>query len=530
MATEGIKERLTLSQMEQWLWDAACAIRGGTDAPKFKDFILPLVFYKRLSDVFDDEFREQLEIWGEEEAYKVVEEDHTDALKSGRTPLVRFFIPPHCAWKNLRNHAADGTLGQFVTDCMREVSRLNTALDGVLNVVDYAATQAGHRILDDHRLEALIEVLSRHAIGLDETSPDVLGHAYEYLLRKFAEGQGQSAGEFFTPMEVGHMMGLILDPKPQSTIYGPTMGSAGLLLKSVDAYKEKHGTKGLPRLNGQELNPTTWAMAMMNAILHGYEGQRFLTGDTFRNPRHATAGGGLMQFDRVIANPMWNQKGYPEEFFENDPYQRFKLGYPPGSSADWAWAQHMVASLNDTGVAAMVIDTGAASRGSGGDGNNKEKTVRAAFIEKNLIEAVILLPENLFYNTTAAGLVMVFRRGKPEARQGQVMVINASTLFVKGRPKNVFTDDGVKAVAEAYHAWEEREKFSRILSTEELRANDYNLSPSAYIQVGKKATHRDIADILVDLGEAREAREQADRDLERILSNLGLGGGCAKAE
>lgn len=233
-----------------------------------------------------------------------------------------------------------------------------------------------------------------------------------------------------------------------------------------------------------------------------------------------------MQFDRVIANPMWNQKGYPEEFFESDPYQRFKLGYPPSSSADWAWAQHMVASLNDTGIAAMVIDTGAASRGSGGDGNSKEKTVRAAFIEKDLIEAVILLPENLFYNTTAAGLIMIFRRGKPDARKGQVLVINASTLFVKGRPKNIFTDQGVTSVVDVYHAWEEREKFSRILSTEELRTNDYNLSPSAYIQVGDKATHRDLADILIDLGAARDARETADRELEAILEKLGLGGGA----
>lgn len=518
---------MTLPQLESWLWDAACAIRGATDAPKFKDFILPLIFYKRLSDVFDDEFQEQRELWGDEaEAYKVVEEDHADFLKNpvGRVPVVRFYVPLECAWPRLRNHPADGTLGQFVTDCMRQVARLNPTLDGVLNVVDYAATQAGQRILDDHRLEALVEVLSRHRIGLADTSPDILGHAYEYLLRKFAEGQGQSAGEFFTPMEVGHMMGLILDPPPMSTLYDPTMGSAGLLIKAMDAYIEKNGRKGLPRLNGQELNPTTWAMAMMNAILHGYEGQRFHTGDTFRNPRTATHGGGLMEFDRVIANPMWNQKGYPEEFFENDPYQRFKLGYPPSSSADWAWAQHMVASLNDTGIAAMVIDTGAASRGSGGDGNNKEKTIRSAFIEKDLIEAVILLPENLFYNTTAAGLVMVFRRGKPEGRRGQAIVINASTLFLKGRPKNIFTENGVKAVAEVYHAWEERDQFSRILTLEDVRANDYNLSPSAYIQVGEKATHRALADILVDLAEAREMREKADIDLTTILRKLGFHG------
>jgi type I restriction enzyme M protein len=519
---------LTLPEMEQWLWDAACVIRGATDAPKFKDFILPLVFYKRLSDVFDDEFASQVKEFGDEEtAYEIIEADHADYLASPtRSPLVRFYIPKECAWKALRNHGANGKLGEFITTCMRRVATLNPALDGVLNVQDYNATQAGARILDDDRLASLVEVLSRHEIGLDETSADVLGHAYEYLLRKFAEGQGQSAGEFFTPMEVGLMMGRVINPPPRCFIYDPTMGSAGLLIKAMEAYQLLNpDNKGLPEIVGQELNPTTWAMAKMNAILHGYEKHRFLMGDTFRVPGHATAGVGISRFDRVVANPMWNQKGYPESFFENDPWNRFKFGHPPSASADWAWAQHIVCSLNDGGVAAMVIDTGAASRGSGGDGNNKEKTIRAAFVNADLIEAVILLPENLFYNTTAAGLVMVFRKGKPKDRAESVLVINASQMFVKGRPKNVFTEAGIQAVVDVYQGWETREKFSRVLTLNEVRANDFNLSPSAYIQVGEKATHRDLADILVDLDLARDSREKADHALHEILARLGLNGG-----
>ena len=184
--------------------DAANTIRGASDAPKFKDFILPLIFYKRLSDVFDDEFAKQVEVFGsEEDARNIIESDNEDALKSGRNPIVRFYIPQEYHWKALRNHPADGHLGEFVTDAMREVARLNPLLQGVLDVKDFNESQSGQRTLDEERLEALIEVLSQHRLGLKDTEPDILGRAYEYLLRKFAEGQGQSAGEFYTPKEVG---------------------------------------------------------------------------------------------------------------------------------------------------------------------------------------------------------------------------------------------------------------------------------------------------------------------------------------
>src|ERR1700691_1242840 len=205
-------EHLDISMLETWLWDAACAMRGATDAPKFKDFILPLIFFKRLSDVFDDEFTGQVKEFGDEEiAREVIKADHEDALKTGRRPIVRFFIPHRYRWEAIRNHATDGTLGQFVTDAMREVARLNPDLQGVLDIKDYNERQSGERTLDDDRLASLIEVVSRHRLGLKNAEPDILGRAYEYLLRKFAEGQGQSAGEFYTPKEVGWLMAHLID-------------------------------------------------------------------------------------------------------------------------------------------------------------------------------------------------------------------------------------------------------------------------------------------------------------------------------
>lgn len=345
-------EQLDVSALEVWLWDAACAIRGATDAPKFKDFILPLVFYKRLSDVFDDEFASQVELYGDADiAHEVIEADHRDALQGGRRPIVRFYVPRHFRWEVIRNHAADGSLGEFVTDAMRDVARLNPELQGVLDVKDYNERQSGQRTLDDERLATLVEVISRHRLGLRNTEPDILGRAYEYLLRKFAEGQGQSAGEFYTPKEVGILMAEMLDPSAFTTVYDPTCGSGGLLIKARLVYERNNPeqkTKA-PKLFGQELNPVTFAMAKMNMFLYDYTDSLFAIGDTFRNPGFAATGAGLRRFDYVVANPMWNQDGYDEGFYENDTWNRFEYGAPPRSSADWGWAQHILASLNERG-------------------------------------------------------------------------------------------------------------------------------------------------------------------------------------
>jgi type I restriction enzyme M protein len=335
---ENSEEHLDISSLETWLWDAACAIRGATDAPKFKDFILPLVFYKRLSDVFDDEFAGHVAEFGDEEAAReVIEADHADALKSGRKPIVRFYIPSQYRWDAIRNHPADGKLGEFVTEAMREVAKLNPDLQGVLDVKDYNERQSGQRTLDDDRLATLVEVTSRHRLGLKNAEPDILGRAYEYLLRKFAEGQGQSAGEFYTPKEVGWLMAELINPEPKTAICDPACGSAGLLIKARMVYERNHPSEKskAPHLYGQEINPTTFAISKMNMFLHDCGDSHFFLGDTFRNPGFVAEGAGLKQFDYVMANPMWNQDNYDEAFYGNDRWNRFNCGIPPRSSADW---------------------------------------------------------------------------------------------------------------------------------------------------------------------------------------------------
>ena len=519
------EEHLDISTLETWLWDAACVIRGATDAPKFKDFILPLIFYKRLSDVFDNEFAKQVEVFGsEEDAREIVADDHEDALKNERPPIVRFYIPQEYRWEALRNYPADGHLGEFVTEAMREVARLNPQLQGVLDVEDFNERQSGQRTLDDDRLEKLIEVISEHRLGLQDTEPDILGRAYEYLLRKFAEGQGQSAGEFYTPKEVGWLMARLINPEPYTTIYDPACGSGGLLIKPRLLFEQTHPDKKsqAPQIYGQELTPTTYAMAKMNAFLHDFIGAELRIGDTFRTPRFVTNNSTLQHFDYVVANPMWNQKEYDDAFYENDNWNRFSYGIAPSSSADWAWVQHMHASLKDNGRAAIVLDTGAVSRGSGSNQSHRERDIRKAFVEKDLIEGVILLPENLFYNTSAPGIILLLNRSKPEERKEQILLINLSQYFVKGKPKNILTDEGIDAATEAYQAWESREKLSNVITLEDAQKTDYNLSPSQFVDVGDKVEHRPVNEILSDLTEARITREKADKALEDVLARLGL--------
>jgi type I restriction enzyme M protein len=365
--------------------------------------------------------------------------------------------------------------------------------------------------------------------------PDILGRAYEYLLRKFAEGQGQSAGEFYTPRMVGVLMARLLAPQPGMSVYDPTCGSGGLLIKCrlqlVDKYGEQaNGGKALSstvaplRVFGQEINPTTFAMARMNAFIHDIEAEIAL-GDTMRTPRFLQEDGSLRRFDLVTANPMWNQS-FPTQAYENDPFERFSRGVPPGSSADWGWVQHMVASLEPNGHMAVVLDTGAVSRGSGNQGSNRERDIRKLFVEGdlaaqgNLIEAVILLPENLFYNTTAPGIVMVINKAKRHT--GEILLVNASKLFVKGRPKNELTEEHVEQIAGLYHEWKAEEGCSAIITTAEAARNDYNLGPSRYVSVDGEDEVLPLEEAVVLLEEAEEERAVADKALWEVLGKLGL--------
>jgi type I restriction enzyme M protein len=327
-------------------------------------------------------------------------------------------------------------------------------------------------------------------------------------------------------------MAHILDPQPGEEIYDPACGSGGLLIKSHLRLLETHGVqvnghRRLPhevaplRLFGQELNHATYAMAKMNSFIHEMEAEIML-GDTMVRPAFLDQAGGLRQFDKVTANPMWNQK-FPPATFEQDAYGRFALGLPPGSSADWGWIQHMYSSLRDGGLGAVVLDTGAVSRGSGTSGRNRERDIRRSFIDEDRIEAAILLPENLFYNTPAAGVILVFRSGR-RTHSGEILVINASKRFAKGKPKNYLTDNAITEVANAVHDWQGSEQFASIVPTAEVVVNDYNVSPSRYVTTDSEEEPLPLEEALDLLAKAEEERQAADDELEQSLEGLGLRG------
>ena len=503
--------KLDIKTLEGWLWEAACKIRGEVDAPKYKDYILPIVFIKRLSDVFEDELEKlSKEYGGVDKTEKLLKQDHS---------LVRFYIPKEARWEAIARKSTG--LGEYMTDAVRAIARENPKLAGVVDIVDFNATTAGQRIITDDKLKLLVDVLGKHRLGLDDVEPDILGRAYEYLLRKFAEGSGSSAGEFYTPREVAVLIAHLIDPMPGETIYDPACGSGGLLIKSHLRFIEKYGNdpRVAPlRFFGQEINHNTYALARMNAFIHDMEADIRL-GDTMISPKHTSADGSLSKFDVVVANPMWNQD-FPQTVYENDPYGRFTFGYPPSSSADWGWIQHMYASLNEKGRMAVVLDTGSVSRGSGNQGSNRERDIRRKFVENDLIEAVVLLPQNLFYNTTAPGIIMIVNKNKK--KKGEVLLINASKLFEKGRPKNFITDAGIEKVREVFSRWKEEERLSKVVKNEEIARNDFNLSPSRYVSDDGKEEVLPLEEAVTLLKEAEEERAEADRKLKDVLKALGF--------
>ena len=503
--------------LESWIWDAACSIRGAKDAGKYKDFILPLIFTKRLCDVFDDEMnRIAEEVGGRAKAFKLVKHDKK---------LVRFYLPlepktpDDPVWSVIRT--ISDKVGEKLTTHLRAIADANPLLKGILDRVDFNATTHGTRDLDDDRLSALIEAISAKRLGLRDVEPDIIGRSYEYLIRKFAEGAGRSGGEQYTPAEVGFVIARIMEPEPGMDAYDPTCGSAGLLIK-LDLVLRERMEKGKQKsyaplkLYGQEYEPSSWAMANMNMIIHDLEG-RIEIGNTFKNPKFR-AGNRLQTFDRVVANPMWNQDWFQSADYENDPFDRFPKGAGfPGGKADWGWMQHILASLKPTGRAAVVLDTGAASRGSGNANTNKEKDVRKWFVEQDLIEGVIYLPENLFYNTTAPGIIIVLNRARPKSRAGKMLLLNASREFVKGDPKNYLPEDAVVRIADTFLAWKEVDKYSRIVGTDEIAKNDYNISPSRYIHTGAADEYRPLAEIVEELDELEEEARETDVGLKKIL-------------
>ncbi len=508
--------------MEQMLWDAACSIRGEKDAPKFKDYLLPLLFLKRLSDVFDDEITRLAEEYRDRAtALEIAEADHS---------LLRFHVPAIARWAAVNGREVvewpkgekPRDVGEHLTKALRAVVRHNPSLAGVIDIVDFAAERNGERDINPAKLAAVVETFSdpRYRLGLADVQPDFLGRAYEYLLRKFAEGSGQSAGEFFTPTEVGFLMAHVMRPRPGEHCHDYACGSAGLLIKLQLVARELDPTSRVPlKLTGQELQAEGYAVAQMNAIIHDMDVE-FARGDTMINPKFRTPDGRIRQHDIVVANPMWNQPFAPD-VFADDPFDRFRpTGGVVSGKGDWAWLQHTLACLNENGRAAVVLDTGAVTRGSGSKNEDRERNIRRWFVEQDLIDGVILLPENLFYNTSAAGVIVVLSRHKPAARKGKIVMLNASRRVKKGRPKNYIPEEEIRPLAASFLAGKPVDGELGLITIEQAREADYNVSPSRWVGLDSVSDKRSVSNLLSELERVAGEEERLTHEVIRLLQPL----------
>jgi type I restriction enzyme M protein len=517
----------TTKPMEQMLWDAACSIRGEKDAPKFKDYLLPLLFLKRLSDVFDDEIGRLADEYGDRSiAQEIAESDHE---------LVRFYMPPETRWSIISGRVeyqwplddrgratAPKDIGEHLTKAVRAVVRFNPSLAGVIDIVDFAAERNGERDINPAKLRGVVETFSdpRYRLGLADVQPDFLGRAYEYLLRKFAEGSGQSAGEFFTPTEVGFLMARILRPKSGETCHDYACGSGGLLIKLQLISRDLDPTSKVPlKLYGQELQAESYAVAKMNTIIHDMDVD-LRRGDTMINPKFRDAAGALLRYDIVVSNPMWNQPVSPD-ILEDDPFDRFtKSGGTTSGKGDWAWLQHAIATMHDGGRAAVVLDMGAVTRGSGSKNEDKERNIRKWFVDHDLIDGVVLLPENLFYNTTAAGIIVFLANRKPAARKDNILLLNASKRFTKGKPKNHLADADIFDLAQMYSAAESVEGELRVIDVADAVGADYNLNPAFWVAQPDAQEHRPVKEILADLLELDTRVREIDATVTKMVAKL----------
>ena len=517
----------TTKPMEQMLWDAACSIRGEKDAAKFKDYLLPLLFLKRLSDVFDDEIDRLAEEYGDRAvAQEIAESDHD---------LLRFYLPPEARWGVVSGRAAHEwpldtqgrsirprDMGEHLTRAVRAVVRWNPSLSGVIDLVDFASERNGERDINPARLAAVVETFSdpRYRLGLADVQPDFLGRAYEYLLRKFAEGSGQSAGEYFTPTEVGFLMAHLMRPRPGEDCHDYACGSAGLLIKLQLVARETDPTSRVPlKLYGQELQADSYAVAHMNAIIHDMD-VRIERGDTMINPKFKDAAGRISGHDIAVANPMWNQD-FNQDTFENDPFDRFRTsGGVTTGKGDWAWLQHTLACLNDRGRAAVVLDTGAVTRGSGSKNEDRERNIRRWFVERDLIDGVVLLPDNLFYNTSAAGIIVVLSKRKPAARRRKIVLVNASRRVGKGRPKNYIPEEDIRPIAAAFLKGEPVEGEVAVITGEQAAEADYNLSPSRWVGQAAGGDEVDLQDIMERFEAIVSEEATVSADLQTVLTRL----------
>ena len=497
---DGMGSKLTLPQLEQFLWRSADILRGKIDSSDYKKYIFGLLFYKRISDVWDEE-------------YKKVMDEYKDKNLAEADYNHRFQVPKDCRWSIISETSEN--IGQKLNDIFDKITNVNSPkLDKIFDDLDFANKDR----FPNETIQRLINHFSQYNFGSNYISSDLLGDAYEYLIKQFAADAGKKGGEFYTPREVERIIIGILKPHQKDHISDPTVGSGGFLLEAYNYLKEKSGEK-IARtlyLYGQEINIGTFAIAKINMFLHGLDSADIRRGDTLANPQFLNNMGNLQTFDIVVANPPYSIKDWEFELFKGDKYGRTE-GYdqPPQKNADYAFVLHILKSLNVNGRAGVVLPHGVLFRGG------SEGRIREQIIKNDLLEAVIGLPPKLFYGTGIPAAILIFNRNKPENKKNKVLLIDAEHDFLEGKNQNTLRKQDIDKIIRAYDQYQNVEKYTRVVDVKEIEENEHNLNVRRYIDSNDEQEQIDVKQVWKELQTLEKDRDEINKKVTGFIKELG---------
>lgn len=494
-----IQKELTGAQdLYNYLYEACNKLRGPVSQDNFKEYITPLLYYKRISDVYLEETETALEMSGGDMEFASMPEQH------------RFIIPEGCSWEDVRSR--NENLGAAIVNAMRKIELANPdTLYGVLSTFS-AQKWTDKTSLPDSKIRDLIEHLSTRRLGNKDYAADLMGDAYEILLKKFADDSKAQAGEFYTPRSVVQLLVRILDPQPGDTVYDPACGSGGMLIEAVHHMHHDHLCCG--SIFGQEKNVVNAAIAKMNLFLHGAADFNVMQGDTLRNPK-ILQNNQVAKFDCVIANPPFSLKDWGSVAWSSDTYNRNIYGTPSDSCGDFAWIQHMICSMapgradGRGGRMAVVMPQGVLFRDS-------EKDMRRQLIQSDLVEAVVTLGDKLFYGTGLSPCFIILRRYKPASHSARILMVDATKILTPRRAQNVLEPADVDRIFELYSNYEDVEDFSKVVQISDI--NDWNLSPNRYIQYHREEI-KPYADVLAEFRQAIENVRRAEEEFAALINS-----------
>lgn len=495
-------QTLTQPELENHLAKAADLLRGAVDQADFKAYIFPLMFFKRINDVYLEEYDLALAESGGDHEFAAFAENH------------RFAIPEGCLWQDVRERTQN--IGQALVTALRGIEKANPeTLYGIFGNAGWTNKEK----LPDRKLADLIEHFSAKTLSNAAVSPDVFGNAYEYLIKRFADQSNKKAGEYYTPRSVVALLVNILDPQEGETVYDPACGTGGMLIEVIEHVKRAGGRPQTlwGKLYGQEKVLATSGIARMNLLLHGIEDFTIVRGDTLRDPAFFT-GSRLSRFDCVIANPPFSLENWGDQGWAADPWGRNALGgVPPKKNGDWAWVQHMITSAETaTGRVAVVLPQGALFR------QGTERRIRESILRSDLVEAVIGLAPNLFYGAGLAACVLILRHRKSSDRQGRVLFINGETLFKRGRNQNTLEPEHAKLILDAYQAFQDTPGLTQVVPMDDIERNNWSLNVPLYVTAHDTGEQVTYSQALADLESAYQAAARTRSRLEAELSKWGL--------